>query len=356
MKKCKGKFLASTSLLMAIVMPLLAQNEGRSFSGFIDASYNYNFSKGTTNTLRSYDARANQINLNNAHFAVSGTPSKKLAYTAEADFGSDAAVHGLLNQPGGSAPIGVDLQEAYLTYSFSDKVSFTGGKFVTFEGIELIEGPSNPTVSRGYLYGLAEPFCHVGGYVTLLPSSHVDFKIGVVNGWDLLVDNNRDKTIISRVGVNLGDPLSFGISYLLGVEQVNSNNWRHSLDLTGVTKVFTGVAVNFQANYGTESFSQAQGGTSSTKWFGFGIQPVLSLCESLDLGCRIEYFADDQGARTGIPDLNAINVTLTPALKLEGATFRLEYRFDNSNKEVFVKDLGLAKNSNTVSFEIYCNL
>ncbi len=329
---------------------------GPAFSGYIEGTYNYNLSGGTTNALRSYDARANQILLNNVHLVAAGSPSNKVSYYADFDFGTDAAVHGLLHQPSFTAPIGVDIQEAAITYSFSDQFKFTGGKFVTFEGIEVIEGPNNPTISRGYLYGLAEPYTHVGGYLNFIPSRQVDIKLGIVNGWDLLVDNNMDKTIISRVGINLGDPLAFGISLLTGVEQVNSENWRNSVDLTGVTKAINGVALNFQVNYGSETFTDSSGADTDTKWFGFTIQPVITLTTMLDLGLRAEYFADDQGARTGIDDLNVLNLTVVPTLKLDGLTIRFEYRFDNSNKEIFVEKDKLSKNSNTISFGISCNL
>jgi hypothetical protein len=295
--------------------------------------------------------RANQILLNNVHLVASGTPSDKLSYMAEFDFGTDAAVHGVLHQTAlGAGPVAVDLQEATIAYSFSDQLKFTGGKFVTFEGIELIESTSNPTISRGYLFGLAEPFTHAGGYLTFTPSSDIDFKLGVVNGWDLLIDNNTDKTIISRLGINLGDPLTVGVSFYTGIEQVNSSNWRNSLDVTGATKVIPDVTLNFQGNCGTETIN-----TVDTKWFGFGIQPVVTLGGNFELGLRGEYFADDRGAGTGFADLKAFNFTVAPAVKCDGAIFRLEYRFDNSNHAVFIEKDGTTKHSNTVSFEFSCN-
>lgn len=344
------------NFVIIIVLLIVIVSKAQDFSGYIDASYNYNFSGGMTNSLRSYDARANQILLNNVHLGIAGTPSDKVSYYAEVDFGTDAAVHGLLHQSGlGAGPVAVDIQEAAITYAFSDAVKFTGGKFVTFQGIEVIESPLNPTISRGYLYGLSEAYTHVGGYFTFIPSGVIDLKVGVINGWDLLIDNNMDKSFISRLGVNLGDPLAFGISFYTGIEQVNSENWRNSVDITGVTKVIPGITLYFQGNYGTETFTDISGDTD-TKWFGFGLQPVIALTEMFDLGFRAEYFADDQGARTGIPSLNAFNLTLVPTIKCEAATFRFEYRFDSSNKEIFIEETGVADNSSTVSFEIICTL
>ncbi len=323
-------------------------------TGHVEATYNYYFGDTTVNMLRSYDARSNQILLNNAHIALNGSPSEKLSYTAEVDFGTDAGVHGLLNQTGGGPSIGVDLQEAYMTYSFSDKFKFTGGKFGTFEGIEVIEGPVNPTISRGYMYGLAEAYCHVGAYFTFVASDKVDIKLGVVNGWDLLIDNNKDKTIIGRFGVNLGDPLAFGISGSWGVEQLApSDDARASLDLTGVTKVIKGVALNFQVNYGAETID-----TIDATWVGFGIQPVISLSDNFDLGTRIEYFSDSDGIRTGtlITDFNTLNVTLVPTFKWDGFTFRVEYRLDSASDEIYpVSEDAPSKTSSTISLGVSCN-
>ncbi|MEJ5350943.1 MAG: porin [Melioribacteraceae bacterium] len=322
-----------------------AQNSGPSLSGYFETTYNYNFANGKTNMLRSYDSRANQIALNNLHLELSGNASDKLSYNAQIDFGTDAAVHGVLHQSAlGAGPVAVDLQEAYLTYSFNDQWKFTVGKFVTFEGIEVIEGPYNPTISRGYLFGLAEPFTHVGGYINFIPSPQLDFKLGVINGWDLLVDNNLDKTIIARLGINLGEPLSFGISYSYGVEQLNSSDARNSFDLTGVTNLIPNIAVNFQFNYGLEKINN-----EDTKWMGFGIQPVIKLSEGFDVGLRAEYFSDEQGARTGITDLKTFNFTVVPTFKLDALTLRVEYRLDNANQEIFIEENGVSKISNTIS-------
>jgi hypothetical protein len=349
------------SILFFLILILFGQKSfGQNvpaISGYIEATYNYYFGDTTINMLRSYDALSNQILLNNVHLAFTGAPSEKVSYAAELDFGTDAAVHGLVHVPGVDIGPGVavDVQEAYITYAFSDKVKFTGGKFVTFEGIEVIEGPANPTISRGYLYGLAEAFTHVGGYFTFAASNQIDFKIGAVNGWDVLVDNNKDKTIIGRFAVNTGDPLAFGISGSWGVEQAEpSDDARFSIDLTGVTKVIPKVTLNFQVNYGAETID-----TIDAAWVGFGIQPVIALSDNVDLGARIEYFSDKDGVRTGfgIPDFNALNLTLVPTFKYDGFTFRVEYRLDSASDEIFpVSEDVPSKTSSTISFGVSCNL
>ena len=353
-----GKLLSLSVAVFCLLLHItkmpeaFAQDSGIALSGYVETTYNYNFSDVTTNALRSYDSKANQIALNNVHLVASGSSSEKVSYTTEIDFGTDAAVHGLLHQgsdlPG---PVAVDIQEAYFTYAFSDDFTFTGGKFVTFQGIELIEGPTNPTVSRGYLFGLAEAFTHVGGYATFTASEQIELRLGLINGWDLLIDNNKSKSIISRLGVNLGDPLSFGISFYYGAEQETSTDARNSIDLTGVTNIFPGVTLNFQGNYGTEKIDGAD-----ATWIGFGLQPVIMLSENVDLGLRAEYFSDEDGARTGQTDFSAFNFTIVPTFKCDGLTFRFEYRLDSANEKVFLKDDGTSKSSSTASVGISWDL
>ena len=325
------------------------QSTSPQISGFIETTYNLNFAFPLTNSLRSYDARANQILLNNAHFSLSGS-SKVLMYTAEIDFGTDASVHGLVHQGisginGG--PIGVDIQEAYITYQPLKEIGLTVGRFVTLEGIEVIEGPANPTISRGYLFGLAEPFSHVGGYFKISPSDSFFIKLGAINGWDLFLDNNNFKTIISEIGFNF-DPVAFDIAYYVGAEQpANNTNLRHSVDLTGITKIIPNVDLWFQGNYGTERKAALDGKDAS--WYGFGLQPLISLTDSHLLGVRYELFSDSGGARTGTSELLAHNLSIVPTYKLNSFMLRGEYRLDLANKEAFLTEKGTSKTSNTVS-------
>ena len=47
--------------------------EGPSLSGFVDFGYNYNFNKMPTNTLRSFDAKANSFSLEGSISLKKGT-------------------------------------------------------------------------------------------------------------------------------------------------------------------------------------------------------------------------------------------------------------------------------------------
>jgi len=62
-------------------------------------------------------------------------------------------------------------------------LTFTAGKFVTSEGIEVIEGNQDYTVTRGFLFGLAEPYTTTGVKADYQFTKQLDLMLGVVNGW-----------------------------------------------------------------------------------------------------------------------------------------------------------------------------
>ena len=146
-----GGLVLSTVLLLA----------GSSFahaptiSGHIDTTYTYNLGspKDGFNRLRSYDDKDNTIALNSTHLAFTGSMGDA-GYNIEVDAGRDAELNNGTRLAGGTPTDSnfFDVQEAYLTYKCPKTlIGLKVGKFVTPEGIEVIESKDNPTISRGYL-------------------------------------------------------------------------------------------------------------------------------------------------------------------------------------------------------------
>ena len=310
-----------------------AESPAPSITGFVETAYHLLASdpdgQGSTSVpLRSYDAVRNSFLLHAAHLAVAHSFNDEVSATVEIDAGSDAALTA-------SSPFGgslFDVQEAYATYKPSE-FSLTAGKFVTYAGIEVIEGPLNPTLTRGYLYGMAEAFTHTGLKAGYTSDGGVSIGVGIVNGWDNMVDENDWKTFIWRLGYS-SDTFFGGFSGSYGPEGLdNEDNGRLSLDITGgvISGDFT---LNFQGNFGTEKDNamSMDGSVESDSWFGLGVQPVYTSGQ-WTFGGRIEWFANKYGTRTGyagvIEDGSFLNITLTPGVTLaDHFTARLEYRID----------------------------
>lgn len=328
-------------------------------SGYVEAGYHLNLSdmrESDPVALRSYDGfGGNTFLLHAAHLALGYTFNDSFKVFMSFDAGSDA----ILNEPNGAIiqPIGIalDVQEAYATYTAPFGLSVIAGKFATYEGIEVIGGPSNPTITRGFLYGLVEPFTTTGVKLDLPIGKMVDIGGGVINGWDLPIDNNKAKTGIFRIGFTPMDAFSMALSGSYGAERPDSNKDRRlSLDLTGAVVPTDWLTVNFQANVGEEpNVPNGTGGSADGSWYGFGLQPVLTFGGFL-VGARFEYLIDHNGTRTGTVGTsnNVWNLTVSPGYKINGWMARVEFRVDKANHDLFTGKSAMRDNQETIAAAI----
>lgn len=337
-----------------------AKATGPTISGFIDGTYSYDLRNpaGRMTAYRSYDATANTFRLDTAHVAIGGGLGD-VNYVIETDFGTDAAVSHSAGLPGTGSftdtPTGdtvevpfdtakqgiFDLQEAYVT--FKDPIAkklgldilVKAGKFVTAEGIEVIESGSNPTTSRGYLFGLAEPFTHTGVLMTW-SKGPIAISGGVVNGMDQIQDLNAPKMGLGVIALTT-DAATMNFSGCTGAEQTGPGSpglKMNSVDVTSNVKLIPKVDFWWQINYRDEE--QATGG--SNKMGGAGIQPVVHLTDALALGIRLEYFeAKNYGAPVGV--LKNETATLSWSFA-KNMTVRWEVRHDDANMQVFEDSFG----------------
>ncbi len=321
--------------------------------GFIDTTYNYNFHKPLSQTTKignpgtttagavnesSFVNRANDITFNNAQIAFTGSV-KDASYVIKIDAGSDANI---IHPSGAGGTSNFDIEEAYFTTPLLNTgINLKLGKFVTLEGIEVIESINDPTISRGHLFGMAEPFTNVGFLLSRplpTPLNGLELRAGMVNGWDVLADNNTGKTFMGGLGINYGDLATGGLSVYYGPEQAGTTSHdRTSVDLTiankPLPKLMPQLTLNLQGNWGQE------GGINRMvdHWYGFGVQPVYQFTDKFSLGGRVEYMENKQGSRFGSNVGGKIgNFTITPTYKLtDNITARVEYRHDIGDKSFF---------------------
>jgi hypothetical protein len=254
--------------------------------------------------------------------------------------GADAALN---HDTSGTTRTLFDVPEAYAVAT-GDNFTFTAGKFTTYEGIEVYQGPANPEITRGFLYFLAEPVTHVGAKLHYT-AGPLDVGIGLVNGWDTngffqTGDNNNKKTFIFRAAITPSPMFFAAVSGAVGSEQPSDTNTRTSLDLTGAVVPADFLTINFQGNFGTEKGTGFDP-TKTSSWYGFGLQPVLK-SGAMSLGGRFEVFKDKNGSRDGNigGDPTLINVTIAPGYTVASAlTFRGELRYDHSSVNMLGEDL-----------------
>lgn len=366
-------FLAG-SVMMAISMKVKVMADPPKISGFVDTTYNYDMNRPASRitAMRSFDRKTDSFLLNAAQVNIEGS-KEGIGYLAKLAFGTDPSIYksvgtgadaGLPTAPS-SVAYNFEVMEAYLTYKCpKTSVQFKAGKFVTFEGIEVIESKDNFTITRGHLFGLAEPYTHVGAIAGYAFPKVVELWVGAVNGWDLHTDNNIGKTFLSKLGLNLSDQVTGSFSFYRGAEKTdNTNDARTSVDTTWFIKPSGKLTLALQANAGEEekfSFADkdgdgiADGGAGH--WYGVSIQPLISITDKFGIGGRYEWFSDLDGARHPGNMTHIIqNITLTPTFNItESLMFRVEYRYDWSTAQVFEGSDGLTNKSiaKTLSSEL----
>jgi len=339
-----GVLVFGTSILRA---------EAPKISGFVDTTYNYDLNRpqSRVTAMRSFDRRTDSFLLNAAQVNIEGT-SGDVGYYTELAFGTDPSVYkaggtgadaGLPGAPT-TVAYNFDLQEAFITYKCPKTgIQLKVGKFVTFEGIEVIESKDNFTITRGHIFGLAEPYTHVGALAGYAFPKIVDLWVGVVNGWDLYTDNNTGKTLLAKLGLNFGDKISGSVSMTHGPEKNNNtNDARTSVDTTWFVKPAPKLTVGLQANTGIEDNTNIadrngdgipDGGAGH--WYGLGIQPKYDFNDKYFVGARYEWFSDLDGARSGTVHVHQ-NFTVSPGMNIsKELMFRTEFRTNWASANVY---------------------
>lgn len=369
-KKC-SQILRSLSALVltALVAGQIQAAEGPTVSGFVDFGYSYNFNGRRANAYRGFDVNANSFILQNAEAVVSGKTDEDVAYRVDVNYGNDASVQNVFD---GFAPATsqVNLQQAYV----SSICPLTGGtvtfgKFVTFHGAEVIEAKDNFNMSRGLLFNFAIPLTHTGiKWDKGFSDGKWTTMLGLVNGWDVMRDNNKGKSIHAAVGYVPSSKVSINVSGTHGPEQAatvpptpsTEKNARSLVDT--VIKVVPSDKLTLVLNHdwGVEEGLANKPDQGTQNWSGIAGYVNYAFNEEKSLAVRYETFTDegsrlltDVDANGAFDDEVTMNsLTLTLQCKKNAVTTRLEYRMDSSDEDVFVDKDGMADDSqNTLGLQ-----
>ncbi len=234
----------------------------------------------------------------------------------------------------------VEVQEAYLTWTVPEDspalsgVTLKGGKFVTLLGAEVIEPWLNYNLTRSFLFGLAIPFTHTGGLVTVPLGEQLSATGGVVVGWDNVGDNNRVPTGIGNLTWVPSDMVTLALNGIFGSEQTGRTGPKRGvIDVVGTIKPTE--KLTFVLNYDWAREEEAIGASTPAFWQGFALIANYAFTDRFSTAFRGEWFEDHNGVRTGARQ-TLWETTLTGKYLITQRLYgRLEYRHDESTKGVF---------------------
>jgi hypothetical protein len=351
-------------------------------SGYIDSYYLTAFNKPKSGNLlgtdqlagRAFDRLPDQFSLGlvQAKLAYSNKKSDlviDLTFGPNADLGNFGNTSGALNlyrpaSPYVAALYGTSaaIKQAYFTYRIVPKLSVTVGQFGTHIGYEVIDAPLNYNYSLSNLFNNG-PFYHIGLKAAYAFNDKTSLMLGVVNNWDNLTDNNKQKSLIGQFAFK---PLNTWAVYLnwiggygddaylstlvdAGTLPTACNNYQRNLfDLTTTYQVTPKFFVGLNAAYGWYNFHDSGAeqaistlfDSTSPDWGGAAFYTNYAFTDVLGLGVRYEYFNDKHGVRYLHTSNNSLTVTAPITLAAGKLQVKPEFRLDVAPSAYYENSLG----------------
>ncbi|MFL5483696.1 MAG: porin [Gemmatimonadaceae bacterium] len=334
--------------------------EDLALNAFVSTAYEYNTNRPApgTNSYRVFDFNDNSFNLDVAEVVVQIAASKPNDAGFRVDVDAGNSIPQIAKTQDQTATQ-FDLQQAFATYiaPIGSGLRFDVGKYVTHLGYEVIEGYDgyNDNYSRSILFGYAIPFTHTGVKATYAFSSKVAGMFEVVNGWDLLRDNNRSKSLGAQLTLTPAAPFSVLLNWIGGPELANDNHTKRNVfDVVAILKPTNRLTLGVNGDYGIEDGTSRVNPGSDAIWKGIAGYAVLGLKENLSVGLRGETFHDDGGVRLGTDTKARLSeATLTPVYKFTNHVLaRGEVRFDKANQPILAKRGTLSDKQTTIGLNV----
>ncbi len=394
--------------------PSVWKRLGLKISGFVDVAYTHNFNNPSTNLnqLHVFDTNASSFMPHLAQIMLerpadaSGGLMDRAGFRARLNFGLDARVtRARTNFHPGVASDEMDFQELYGEYILpvGNGLKVQVGKMNTLIGYEVINSWENPNFSRTFMFGLGQAFTTTGVRLTYTFNPVVTAVVGVVNGWDNVDDNNKGKTLEWLLALTPHERLGVSFYGSVGPEQSNTAGGvvpggvgaNADADRTVVGSIITFKATSqdtivlepYYANEANANLIPGRAGKNA-RWNGLGAYLIHDFDEQWSVRLRGEIFEDAGGARTCT---GSVAGTITPFLGVPGGwntcaaqasglgglvggggiaqtlwetTYtlqykptpslitRMEFRYDKSNKDVFLNGNDPTNNQETLSFQV----
>jgi len=289
--------------------------------GSVDTYYKDDLS-GHANIPTSFASDNNSVSIGMIDLGLKKTVGNA-SFVGELSFGPRGQEQSLPNSGN------YHIQNLYVSYNLTSKLSATAGYMSTFIGYEVISPTGNFNYSTSYLFTNG-PFQNAGFKLTYAFSDKVSLMAGIFNDqWNAYTSQHDVSTFGAQLTIT---PVKNWTAYLNVATGPTSGT---ELDLTTAYQITT--AFKLGLNAATFSPSHYGGGFS-----GVALYPQLAVSKVVTLGLREEYFKAktvDAGSTYvlagPLPGGSVIGSTLTANIKAGPLTFIPEVRLDNVNKKQY---------------------
>jgi hypothetical protein len=275
------------------------------------------------------------ISLQQAEFDVIGNWNDRVFFRT--DFQYDAYYFDA------STPVGFlgsFVEQANVDVQFYDKAAlrFGGGRFAAPFGFEALDPVDRPIGSYSQVFNYMDPFLFTGLRFSGA-YEWFDFVVYLSQGYEVIVDNNTDKTVGWRLGFKPGAAAYLGFAGTYGSENVGNVDPRLNLSIdytiTPTDKLLLGGELTFRNQMGADS-----GMDDDTRALGFLFEGAYRFHEYFGLAFRGDTIQDFDGIIFGTGDaLSTYSWTLAPTVHVLGhARIQLEYKGYAASQNIFFTD------------------
>jgi hypothetical protein len=313
--------------------------------GSVDAYYKDDFS-GHPNINTSFASDNNSISIGMIDLGLKKTVGNA-SFVGELSFGPRGQEQSLPSAPNGNS---YHIQNLYMSYNLTSKLSATAGYMSTFVGYEVISPTGNFNYSTSYLFTNG-PFQNAGFKLTYAFSDKVSLMAGIFNDeWNVYTSAHDVSTFGAQLTIT---PVKNWTAYLNVASGPTSGT---EFDLTTAYQITTA----FKLGLNAATFSPAHYSFGGTYGFeGVALYPQIAVSKAVTLGLREEYFKTkgasdptlwtvDAHPAAPLPGGSVLGSTLTVNIKAGPLTFIPEVRLDNVNskeKSTFTDSNGLPTTS-----------
>jgi hypothetical protein len=325
------KKLLLLSLLSAAVFTVKAQDSTKTdppltITGSVDTYFKYDFAD-RPNIGTSFATDHQSMSIGMIDLALKKKVGKA-AFVGELSFGPRGQYQSLPNGDGNelNADNTFNIQNLYVSYDITDKLTVTGGYMGTFIGYEVISPVGNYNYSTSYLFTNG-PFQNAGLKFAYTFSDKVALMAGVFNDrWNLYKSDTKMDNFGAQLTVS---PVTGWTAYL---NVLTGKTMGTEFDLTTAYQITE--AFKLGLNAATFSASDnAKEELGAYSFSGVALYPQVAVSGNVSFGLRGEYFKVKDGG-----DVKAF--TLTSNIKSGPLTFIPEVRLDSNKNEVFQKKNG----------------
>ena len=264
--------------------------------------------------------------------AILNYEGKKVGAVVDLVFGprGTAAVFGSLQwdiDDDGTPDLGNSSQivnQLYVYWNVSDKVTLTFGNFNTFLGYELISPVGNFNYSTSYMFSYG-PFSNTGLKMDWAINEDWSFMAAVMNDNDF---TNFNPTNNYTLGAQIGFKGTY-LNFLFGPQ--------FQVDLT------TGFDITDSFYFGLNSTYYINNDDQGS-FYGVAIYPQFQTSESFVIGFRAEYFGEGNDGVGAIGEYdddgnaNAFEFTLTGNYSIGDLMLIPEFRIDATSEDTFLNN------------------